>query len=115
MAELVDVAIPEAVHATTGIDFDAETVARDRLRLPARLKRGGIWRMVDLKRPAFLGAMLHILSRCIDKKIREGEKTKGIYSGHLTDVIREGAYGARGHRNARFLQANNAGPYPTSM
>jgi uncharacterized protein YeaO (DUF488 family) len=32
MAELVDAAIMEAVHAASGIDFDAGAVARDRLR-----------------------------------------------------------------------------------
>jgi hypothetical protein len=32
MAELVDVAILEAIHAATGIEFDAETIAKDKLR-----------------------------------------------------------------------------------
>ena len=52
--------------------------------------------MVDLKRPSFLGAMLDILSRCIDKKDQDGEKTKGIYNRKLTDVIGEGACDAGG-------------------
>ena len=82
----------EAVHAAMGIDFDAESVARDRLRLTARLKGGGIGSMLDLRRPAFLGAMLNILPRCIDKEDEEGEKTKRVYGIPLTGVIREGAY-----------------------
>ena len=75
MSELVDVAILEAIHATTGFEFDAEIVAKDRLRLPARLKGGGIGSIVDLRRPTFLGAMLDILPRYIDEKDQEGEKT----------------------------------------
>jgi hypothetical protein len=115
MAELVDVAILEAVHATAGIEFDAETVAKNRLRLLARLKGGGIMSMVDLRRLAFLGAMLDILPRCIDNKDQEGKKTKEVYNKQLTTVIGEGAYDVEGHTNARFLQANNVGTYPTSM
>ena len=115
MVELVDVAIIEAIHAATGIELFAETEAKDILRLPPRLKGGEIMSMVDLRRPAFLGAMLDIMPRCIDMKDHEGEKTKGVYSIQLTKVIGEGAYDAEGHWNARFLRANNVGTYPTSM
>jgi len=115
MAELVDVAILEAVHEAAGIEFDAETVAKDILRLPTRLKGGGIRSMVDLIVPAFLGATLDILPRCIDRKDQEGEKTKGVYNRELIDVIGEGAYYVEGHMNARFLKANNAGTYPMSI
>ena len=63
MAELVDAAILEVVHAATGIRFDAEQVAKDRLRLHARLKGGEIVlrSMEDIRRPAFLGAFLDVM------------------------------------------------------
>ena len=115
MAELLDLAIVEAVHSATGIEFDAETVAKDKLRLSARLKGGGIRNMVELSNLAFLGAMLDILPRCIDRKDQEGEKTTGVYNRQLTNVIGEVAYAAEGHMNARFLQANNVGAYFASM
>jgi hypothetical protein len=38
MVELVDAAIFEVVHATIGLRFDVEWVAKGRLRLPTRLK-----------------------------------------------------------------------------
>ena len=46
---------------------------------------------------------------------RRIEKTIGVYSRQLIDVIGEGAYDVGGHKNARFIQTNNVGTYPTSM
>ena len=42
MAAHVDCCIIEALQAATGVDFDTEDAARGRLRLPARMKGGGI-------------------------------------------------------------------------
>ena len=42
MVAHVDCCIMEAVHTATGVDFDTEDAARERLRLPARMKGGGI-------------------------------------------------------------------------
>jgi hypothetical protein len=63
MAEIVDVAILEAVHATTGINFNADYVARDRLRLQVKLKGGGLRSMSELRRTSFMGAILDTLPR----------------------------------------------------
>ena len=49
MTELVDAAIMKVIHATTWIRFDEEQVAKDILRLPARLKGGGIRSMEDIR------------------------------------------------------------------
>ena len=38
MAWHVDCCIMETVHAATGVDFDTEVMAKERLRLPARMK-----------------------------------------------------------------------------
>jgi hypothetical protein len=115
MARLVDAAILEAVHAATRISFDAEKVAKDRLKLLARLKGGGVRSMVDPINPALLGALLYVLPRCIDRTSPNGEKTRGIYSKTLTSAIGDGAYDQEGHRNAGFLQATTVGPYPKAM
>jgi hypothetical protein len=80
MAKLVYAAILEVVHAATRIRFDAVQVAKDTLRLPARLKVGGIRSMEDIRRPAFLGALLDVLPRCIDRSGPDGDKTEGIYN-----------------------------------
>jgi len=103
----VDAAILEVCHATTGIGFGAEPVAKDMLRLPARLKGGGVRSMVDLRRPAFLGAILDILPRCIDIRGPNGEETQGFYSNMLTESIGRGAYDQDGHMNVGFLHATN--------
>ncbi len=66
MAELVDDAILEVVHADTGIRFVAEQIAKDILRLPAILKGEGIKSIADLRWPTFLGTLLDILLKCID-------------------------------------------------
>jgi hypothetical protein len=55
MAGHVDYNIMEAVHAATGVDFDTEVVAKERLRLPARMKGRGIKRATDTMHPSFLG------------------------------------------------------------
>ena len=51
----VDCCIMEAVQAVTGVDFDSEDTARERLRIPARMKGGGIRRATKTRYPAFLG------------------------------------------------------------
>ncbi len=56
----------EAVHAATGVEFDAEVMVKERLRLPARMKGGGIKRAADVKYPTFLGALLDVLPMCAD-------------------------------------------------
>ena len=78
MAELVDTAILEVCHAATSISFNAKPIAKDRLRLSARLKGEGIRSMPDLRRPAFPGAILDILPRCIDRRGPDGEEMEGI-------------------------------------
>ena len=103
MAGHVDCCIMEAVQAATGVDFDTEVMAKERLRLPARMKGGGIKRTTDNTYPTFLGALLDILPRCVDMKETNGKITKGIYSEQLTAVIGEGAYDEGGHRNTQFL------------
>jgi hypothetical protein len=115
MAEWVDAAILETAHAATRIRFDAEKVTKDRLRLATRLKGGGVKITVDLRNPTFMGPILDVLSRCIDRTGPNGEKTRGIYSDTLTTAIGDGAYDQEGHMNAGFLQATAAGPYPKAM
>jgi hypothetical protein len=115
MAETVDVCIMEAVHAATGVNFETEKMAKERLRLPARMKGGGIKRTTDTRYPAFLGAMLDVLPRMIDMKDENGEMTVGVYSSQMTHIIGEGAYDAEGHRNERFLGATEIGPFLKEM
>ena len=92
MAEHVDKCIMEAVEATTGVKFDMDITAMERLRLPARMKGEGIKGAANARRPAFLGALLDILPRCIDKKVENGEEMLGYYSEQLTGAIDRGAY-----------------------
>jgi hypothetical protein len=104
MVEYVDNCIMEAVHAATGVDFDSEDAGRERLRIPARMKGGGIKRATETRYPTFLGALLEVLPRCIDMTEAKGEKVHGYYAQlkTLNEV----------NRNAQFLNATNVGPYP---
>ncbi len=68
MAKHVYCCIMEAVQAATGVNFETEVMAKERLRLPARMKGGGIRRASDSRYPAFLGALLDILPRCVDRE-----------------------------------------------
>ena len=115
MVELVDAEILEVVLAATGIRFVAQEMAKDTLRLPARLKGGGDRSMVGMRRTAFLGSILDVLPICIDKNGPNGEKTEGIYNDLLKEAIEKGAYDQGGTRNEGFLAANNVGPYPKAM
>ena len=67
----------EAVHAATGVDFDGEEAARERLRIPAKMKGGGIRRATETRYPAFLEALLEVLPRCIDRTEDNGESIPG--------------------------------------
>ena len=87
IARHVDCCIIETFQTATGVNFETEMMARERLRLPARMKGGGIKRATYSRYPAFLGAMLDILPRCVDRKDRNGEITVGIYSDQLTGVV----------------------------
>ena len=107
--------IMEAVHAATGVDFDGEEVARERLRIPARMKGGGIRRATETRYPAFQGAHLDVLPRCIDRTEDNGECSKGYYTQQLKEAKGEGAFDSEGHRNARFLSATDVGPYHRRM
>ena len=71
-------------------------MAKERLRIPTRMKGGGITRSTDSRYPAFLGA----LPRCVDMKERNGEVTKGTYTDQLTEVVGEGAFDEEGHMNS---------------
>ena len=104
----------EAVHATTGVDFDIEEAAQERLKIPARMKGWGIKKVEDTRYPAFLGALLDVLPRCVDITEANGECNPGYYTQQLTEVIGEGAYDNNGHGNALFLEARDMGPYPES-
>ena len=90
-------------------------MAKERLRLLARVKGGGVKRATDKRYPAFLEAMLDVLPRMIDMEDENGEVTVGVYSRQLTHIIGEGAYNAEGHRNTQFLGATEVGPFPEEM
>jgi len=111
----VEATILEVCHAAMGIWFNAEPIAKNKLRLPARLKRGGIRSMTYLRRSTFLGAILDILPTCIDRRGPNGEETEGIYSNVLTNSIGMGVYDQNGHMNTRFLHATTLGPYPREI
>ena len=65
MAEYVDNCIIEAVHAVTGVEFNTEDAARERLRIPTRMKGGGIKRTRETRYPTFMGALLDVLPRSV--------------------------------------------------
>ncbi len=115
MTEHVDRCIMEAVEAATGVEFNMDKTAEARLRLPARMKGGGIKSTADTRRPAFLGALLDILPRCVDRKAENGEHMPGYYAEQLTEEIGRGAFDQDGHRNEQFLRAGNIGPYPEAL
>ena len=79
------------------------------------MKGGGIKRSTDSRYPTFLGALLDILPRCVDKKERNGKVTKGTYSDHLTEVVGAGAHDEEGHWNTQFLRSTTIGPYLGEM
>ena len=79
------------------------------------MKGGGIRKVTDTRCPAFLGALLDIMPRCVDMTENNGEVTKGVYSEQLTAVIGEGSYDEAGHKNTQFLGTTEIGPYPKEM
>ena len=55
------------------------------------------------------------MPRCVDRKDRNGEVAKGTYSDRLTEVVGVGAYDEEGHKNSKFLESTEVGPYPGEM
>ena len=53
MAGRVNCCIMEAAQATPGVEFDTEVMVKEQLRLPARMKGGGIELAADVKYPSF--------------------------------------------------------------
>jgi hypothetical protein len=102
----------EAVQAAIGFDFDMESAAMERLRLPTRMKGGGSKKAVDTKRPALMGALLDVLPRCIDRKAENGEELPRYYLEQLMEALGKRAYDAESHRNDKFVGAENIGPFP---
>ncbi len=51
------------------------------------MKGGGVKRFEDVRYPAFLGALLDTMPKCIDMKDGNGEVTKGYYLEQFTEVI----------------------------
>ncbi len=115
MAAKVDCYTMEAVQVATSVSFETKEMARERLGLSARMKGGGMKNQMDMRYPAFVGALMDLLPRLIDRKADNGEITSGVYAAQMTDIIGEGAYDAGGHRNTQFLSATKAGPYPRAM
>jgi hypothetical protein len=72
-------------------------------------------RATDKRYPAFLGALLDVLPRMIDREDEIGEVTVGVCPRQMTHIIGEGAYDAEGHRNTKFLEAIEIGPFPREM
>ena len=79
------------------------------------MKGVGIKRTTDAKYPAFLGALIDILPRCVDRKESNGEVMRGTYSDQLTKEVGEGAFDEDGHKNSQFLKAKTIGPYSGEM
>ncbi len=114
MAHLVDVCISEAEEAATGIDFEEKEMAEERMRLPARMKCRSVEKQMNMRRPAFLGALLEILPRFIDITEANGEVQNGYYTKQLQTEIGEGDYKHDGHKNRRSLETSRLGPYPAA-
>jgi hypothetical protein len=74
---LVDEFILEAATSATKIDFNQDEAVGERLRLPARMKAGGIKRMEDVKYPAFQGTL---------SGIYQGVSTEGQKMERLQEV-----------------------------
>ena len=99
----------------TRVKFETEDLAKARLQLLARMKGGGIKRAEENRYPAFLGAMLDVLPRLIDRKDETGEIAPGVYPVQMKSIIGERANDTEGHRNTAFLEAKSVGPYPHEM
>ncbi len=73
------------------------------------MKEGGIKRGADTRKPAFLGALMDILPRYIDRKAENGEEMPGYYSEQLTEALGKGAYDAEGHKTVNFWRRISLG------
>ena len=78
------------------------------------MKGGGIKKAAGTRRPAFQGALLDVLSRCIARKAENNEEMPGHCTEQLTEALGKGAYDVEGHKNEQVMGAANIGPFPES-
>jgi len=116
MADHIDCCIMEAVQAATGVDFNGEEGARERLRIPTRMEGGGIRRATETRYPAFLGVLLDVLPRCIDRTEDNGES---IYPWILYAATEGGDWGRnirqRKTQECSILERDGLGTIPGRM
>jgi hypothetical protein len=79
------------------------------------MQGGGIKRAKDNRYPTFMGAMLDVLPRLIDRKDENGKIAPGVYPVEMKGIIGEGAYDKEGHKNTAFMEARRVEPYPYEM
>jgi hypothetical protein len=90
----VDAALLAAAEKALGIDFsapDAE-VARRRLRLPVRLRGGGVRSHVETTRAAFVGMMVKNLPHMIDSVEGSGRVVRGFFHSQLVLHLGAGSF-----------------------
>ena len=75
----VDVALLVAATSATGVDFTGNEIERRRLRLPARLRGGGVRSHVETTAAAFCGAVNQAVPRFIDRTDDAGEFVAGFF------------------------------------
>jgi len=106
-------ALLEATQQGARANFSSEDLARQRLHILSRLKRGGITRISELREPAVLWSILDILPKCIDEKDDNGDIVKGVYAKRFGDnIIGESGFNKTGHMKSIFLQSQEVDPFP---
>ena len=100
---------------TTGVDFlnnqdAAAAIWRRRLRLPARLRGGGLRSHTETAAAAFVGSVNQALPRLIDHTDAAGSLVPGLLPS-LSGVLGAGSFDAdnAGTRYAQYLSSGHAG------
>ena len=105
----VDVALLVAATSATGVDFTGNEIERRRLRLPARLRGGGVRSHVETTAAAFCGAVNQAVPRFIDRTDDAGEFVAGFFPS-LASVLGAGSFdhGSEATRYATYLASGYA-------
>jgi hypothetical protein len=84
MAETVDCCIMEVVQVATGVKLDIEDMAKERLRLPTRMKGGGVKKSDEQEISGLLGCTDGRATKAHRPEVEQrGDNAGSIYTQYI--------------------------------
>lgn len=100
-AAALDIELHRISELSLGFDL-RDPLSSSRLRLPIRLRGGGIRRLTDIAGPAYIGTLCKVLPRFVDREDLEHNVLRGLFP-HLDSIFGARAFYPDGSRFSFLL------------